>query len=66
MITKDTDFLDSYHIKKIPAKLLIVTTGNIRNSRLYELFEDNFEAIIEMLNDYNLVEINNYNIIGHE
>ena len=31
VITKDADFLDSYYIKNIPPRLLLITTGNIVN-----------------------------------
>ena len=36
VITKDNDFLDSYLLRKKPAKqTMIVTTGNIKNEQLY-------------------------------
>jgi predicted nuclease of predicted toxin-antitoxin system len=37
VITKDKDFLDSYLIINIPKKLILVTTGNIRNKELFQL-----------------------------
>ena len=47
VVTKDSDFLDSYYIKGIPSKLLLVSTGNIKNKVLFNLFESNIEKIIE-------------------
>ena len=47
VITKDTDFLDSYYINSIPFKLLLITTGNIVNKELYKLFTKNIVAIID-------------------
>jgi len=37
VVTKDSDFVDSFILKKIPEKLLIVTTGNIKNKQLFSL-----------------------------
>jgi predicted nuclease of predicted toxin-antitoxin system len=66
VITKDTDFLDSYYIKNIPPKLLLVTTGNIVNKELYSLFTQNIAAIIEAFSNHSLVEIDNTDLIIHE
>lgn len=66
VITKDSDFLDSYYLKGIPRKLLLISTGNIRNKALLSLFESNLNTIIELLNTYSFIEIDNYEIIGHE
>ena len=66
VITKDIDFLDSYYLQGVPQKLLLITTGNIRNKELLQLLENNWDDIIKSLEEYSLVELNNYNIIGHE
>ena len=66
VITKDTDFLDSHLINNIPKKLLIVTTGNIKNFELFRLFRNNFSKIIILFKDYDLIEINNTEIVVHE
>ncbi|MBM2815597.1 MAG: hypothetical protein HW421_2359 [Ignavibacteria bacterium] len=66
VVTKDSDFLDSYNLKGNPEKLLLITTGNIKNNRLYELFENNFDTIIGMFKVYNLVEMSNDYIEGFE
>jgi predicted nuclease of predicted toxin-antitoxin system len=36
VITKDTDFLDSYYINNSPTRLLLITTGNIVNKELLD------------------------------
>jgi len=64
VITKDYDFVDSFIIRKIPEKLLIVTTGNIRNKQLFDLWRSNWEIIIYLFEMYNFVELNNDNIIA--
>lgn len=66
VITKDSDFLDSHLIQGIPSKLLIVTTGNIPNKDLLSLFDKYFETIIKLFDIYNLIELNNDQIVGHE
>ena len=66
VITKDSDFLDSHLINGIPSKLLLVTTGNIINKSLIHLFDDHFETIIGLFNSYDLIELTNEEIIGHE
>lgn len=38
VITKDNDFFDSYILSKSPARLLLVSTGNIINKHLFALF----------------------------
>jgi predicted nuclease of predicted toxin-antitoxin system len=66
VISKDADFIDSYYIHGIPSKLFILSTGNIKNKDLYNLFSRNLSQIIELLQNCNLVEMDNYEIIGHE
>lgn len=66
VVTKDSDFLDSYLIKNEPNKLLLVKTVNIQNKQLLSLFDSNLSLIIEMLTRNNLVELNTGLIIEHE
>jgi predicted nuclease of predicted toxin-antitoxin system len=65
IITKDSDFMDSFIVHKIPKKLLIVTTGNIKNKELLNLFRQNFVNIAELFNENDLIELNNIDIIVH-
>jgi len=66
VITKDTDFLDSHLIQGIPKKLFLITTGNIINKDLLKLIEKYFETVIKLFKTYDLIEMNNDEIIGHE
>ncbi|MGE4585948.1 MAG: DUF5615 family PIN-like protein [Mangrovibacterium sp.] len=66
VITKDSDFLDSHLIKGVPSKLLLVTTGNIINRDLLILFEKYFDTIIQLFDRYDLIELDNNQIMGHE
>jgi predicted nuclease of predicted toxin-antitoxin system len=66
VITKDSDFLDSHLIQGIPSKLLLVSTGNITNKELLDLFDKYFETSIKLFATFDLIELNNEQIIGHE
>jgi predicted nuclease of predicted toxin-antitoxin system len=66
VITKDSDFLESYLINSQPKKLLLVKTGNIHNKALISLFDSNLTLIVEMLTRNNLVELTTTLIIEHE
>lgn len=66
VITKDSDFLDSHLIQGIPNRLIFVTTGNIANKDLLNIIEKYFETMMKLLEIYDLIEINNEEIIGHE
>jgi len=65
VISKDNDFLLSYIIKKIPPKLVIVSTGNLSNADLLKLFKSNIEKIKRLLKSNHVIEINRTNIIVH-
>jgi len=64
VITKDYDFVDSFIIRKIPEKLLIITTGNIKNKQLFTLWRRNLDLIIYLLEAHNLVEMSNDDVIA--
>lgn len=65
VISKDSDFLKLHILQSKPQKLLMITTGNIVNKELLEVFEQNFETVIKMFNSYDVVEMNNNFVIGH-
>lgn len=65
VITKDGDFLKLYILKGKPRKLLMITTGNIVNKELLVLFERNFETVLKLFNSFNVVEMNNFLVMGH-
>jgi predicted nuclease of predicted toxin-antitoxin system len=49
VITKDSDFVDSFLTIQQPYKLLLITTGNIKNSELEILFATYLPNIIDLL-----------------
>ncbi|TAK50445.1 MAG: hypothetical protein EPO28_00320 [Saprospiraceae bacterium] len=65
VISKDKDFYDSHLLKKEPAQLLILTTGNIVNHHLLALFEGNWGEIEDMFQSCDLLELTNTQLIAH-
>jgi len=65
VISKDSDFLESYLLENSPEKLVLVKTGNIKNADLLLLFENNLEKISSLLVDNSLIEVNKTEIIVH-
>ncbi len=66
VITKDSDFVDSFLLHKMPTKLLLISTGNIRNTELEALFYANIEKLREVLKSGSeFVELTRTAIIVH-
>jgi predicted nuclease of predicted toxin-antitoxin system len=65
VITKDADFVNTFLLSKVPYKLLLVSTGNIGNHELEQLFIRHLTAIIIALETYNYVEITRTSLIRH-
>ena len=65
VITKDNDFLDSFLIKQEPYKLLLITTGNISNKQIEQLFLQNITPIIELFLTYDFLEMTRDSLIIH-
>lgn len=64
VITKDSDFYDTFNAKKEPYKLLFLTVGNMRNSQLLALFSQNIALIVRELSYSDVVEMNSTSIIA--
>ncbi len=65
VISKDSDFFKLHILQKKPARLLMITTGNIINQQLLLLFEQNLKTILELFKSYSVVEMNNSFVVGH-
>lgn len=63
VISKDSDFYNDYFIRGQPYKLILVTTGNIKNSALLNLFNNNLAMIATLLNHSTVLELSNQNIV---
>jgi len=66
VITKDSDFQDSYFLFGQPPRLLLLTTGNIKNRQLLDLFRSNMVAIDELFLLHTFIELDNDDYIVHE
>ncbi|MCC5934945.1 MAG: DUF5615 family PIN-like protein [Balneolales bacterium] len=58
IITKDSDFLHNFIINNKPRKLIIVSTGNLRNQDLLTLFSQNIDTLLALLGENQVIEIN--------
>ena len=66
VITKDSDFVDSFLLQKKPYKLLLISTGNIRNAELEALFQANIEKLQEAFSvGFEFVELARTAIVVH-
>jgi predicted nuclease of predicted toxin-antitoxin system len=65
VVTKDADFVNSFIVSRQPYKLLLISTGNIKNDELNSLLLDNIERIIEAFTAHDFVEISRSSFIAH-
>ncbi len=66
VITKDSDFVDSFMTIQKPFKLLLITTGNIKNSELEQIFTNNLSMLVNLFQHHDYIEISRDNIIVHQ
>ena len=65
LVTKDSDFVESFLLKSEPWKLLLVSTGNIGNNQLLRLFELNIHQVVESFKTFDFIELNRTSMICH-
>ena len=65
VITKDTDFVDSFLLFQKPYKLLLISTGNIANADLEALFIAQIPAIAAAFESYDYLELTRTALIFH-
>ena len=63
--TKDSDFSTSFWLQDRPHKLLIISTGNIRNVELEALLIANFDQLISALSENRFVELTRQHVVVH-
>lgn len=66
VITKDSDFVDSFLLRGKPAKLLLISTGNIPNNELVHLLKLNWGKIMEMFSQGDFVEMTRESLALHQ
>jgi predicted nuclease of predicted toxin-antitoxin system len=57
VVTKDSDFVTSFLLKRKPPKLLLIATGNITNRDLETLLSANLAGIVAGLTAHDFVEL---------
>jgi predicted nuclease of predicted toxin-antitoxin system len=65
LVTKDEDFVSSFHLQRRPSKLLLVSTGNITNAELQVLFLASLAEIVAGFEQFDFLEINREAVISH-
>lgn len=66
VITKDSDFVDSFITSQKPYKLLLVSTGNIKNKELETVFSKGLPTIVDLLEKHQYIELTRDEIIVHQ
>ena len=66
VVTKDSDFFHFHSLQNKPTKLLLVSTGNIKNKQLLHIFRKNHLQLSELFENVNFIEINSNGIASHE
>ncbi|MET8875325.1 DUF5615 family PIN-like protein [Nocardia sp. NPDC004604] len=65
VISKDRDFWIGYVLDGCPSRLLIVSTGNIANNALLQIFADHLDDIVGLLTENSVVELGRDRLIAH-
>ena len=66
LVTKDSDFVTSFHLKRLPPKLLLVSPGNIDNETLIHLFIANIIHLQRAFAENDFVELSRTSLTLHE
>ena len=65
IVTKDSDFVESFLLRHEPWKLLLVSTGNIGNDELLRLLQLNIAQLAESFKTFDFIELNRTSMICH-
>ena len=65
VVTKDSDFVNSFLLSRRPYKLLLISTGNINNAELEALLVSNLERIAEGFDTLDFIELDRKALIFH-
>jgi predicted nuclease of predicted toxin-antitoxin system len=65
VITKDSDFVDTFLVSKQPFKLLLISTGNISNIDLEALFTPLISTIVSTFQSHDFVELTATTLVVH-
>jgi len=65
VVSKDGEFVDSFLLHGEPYKLLLISTGNIKNAELEKLFLQNLKDIVAGFAQYDFIEIDRTQLTFH-
>jgi predicted nuclease of predicted toxin-antitoxin system len=65
LMTKDSDFVTTFLLHGKPPKLLLISTGNISNDKLFQLLKKNLTALENALAKHDFVELSLSSITIH-
>ena len=65
VVTKDADFVNLFLLKHQPYKLLLISTGNIRNAALETLLLTHLTTIVSAFDSYDYLELSRSALIIH-
>ncbi|MCX6963321.1 MAG: hypothetical protein NTZ08_12885, partial [Verrucomicrobia bacterium] len=65
VVSKDSDFVISHLLHNKPGKILIVSTGNIPNTELLDLFKKHLSIIKNAFQDGSYVELSRSYLVVH-
>ncbi|HKT38344.1 MAG TPA: DUF5615 family PIN-like protein, partial [Ktedonobacterales bacterium] len=65
VVTKDADFVNSFLLKHQPYKLLLISTGNIRNTDLETLLLTYLSSIVTAFDSHDYIELSRSALIIH-
>jgi predicted nuclease of predicted toxin-antitoxin system len=63
VVTKDSDFVNSHLLFGRPARLLLITTGNVSNRQLEHLLMPLIPAIVTLFQSHSFLELNPRGIV---
>ena len=63
LITKDSDFVDTHLLWGVPPKLLLISTGNIRNSELESLLVPLIPELVSKFAEHSFIELGSSGIV---
>ena len=63
---KDADFVQSFLLQQQPYKLLLVATGNIKNTELEDLFQKHLEQLAQLFVSHRYIELGRDAMIIHQ
>jgi predicted nuclease of predicted toxin-antitoxin system len=65
LVSKDLEFADSFLLKREPSQLLLVSTGNITNKELENLFQTHLSKIADAFESCAFIELDRSGMSVH-